>query len=91
MDGQAGDMAGGVLRHEAAMRAGLERSSAIVALGGGVAGDLAGFVAGSYLRGVAFVDATGHPGWIGTHPHLRPHRPSLRGCWPDIHPVEPKS
>lgn len=41
--------------------------------------------------GVAFVDSTGHPGWIGTHPHLRPHRPSLRGCWPDIHPVEPKS
>jgi 3-dehydroquinate synthase len=33
----------------------LERNSFIVALGGGVVGDLAGFVAASYLRGVAFV------------------------------------
>jgi len=34
-----------------------ERSSAVVALGGGVAGDLAGFVAATYLRGVPFVQA----------------------------------
>ncbi|MBI4299875.1 MAG: 3-dehydroquinate synthase [Chloroflexi bacterium] len=34
---------------------GAERGSAIVALGGGVVGDLAGFVAASYLRGVPFV------------------------------------
>ena len=33
----------------------LERKSFIVALGGGVVGDLAGFVASSYLRGVSFV------------------------------------
>lgn len=33
----------------------LERSSAIIALGGGVVGDLAGFVAAIYLRGVSFV------------------------------------
>ena len=33
---------------------GLDRSCAVVALGGGVTGDLAGFVAASYLRGVAF-------------------------------------
>ena len=33
----------------------LERSSFIVALGGGVVGDLAGFVAATYLRGVMFV------------------------------------
>jgi 3-dehydroquinate synthase len=33
----------------------LERKSFIVALGGGVVGDLAGFVAASYLRGIAFV------------------------------------
>jgi 3-dehydroquinate synthase len=33
----------------------LERQSFIVALGGGVVGDLAGFVAATYLRGVPFV------------------------------------
>jgi 3-dehydroquinate synthase len=33
----------------------LERKSFIVALGGGVVGDLAGFVAAAYLRGIAFV------------------------------------
>ena len=33
----------------------LERRSFVVALGGGVTGDLAGFVAASYLRGIAFV------------------------------------
>jgi 3-dehydroquinate synthase len=34
---------------------GLERNDVVVALGGGVAGDLAGFAAASYLRGVAFI------------------------------------
>jgi 3-dehydroquinate synthase len=33
----------------------LERKSFIVALGGGVVGDLAGFVAATYLRGIRFV------------------------------------
>jgi 3-dehydroquinate synthase len=33
----------------------LERKSVVLALGGGVVGDLAGFVAASYLRGVPFV------------------------------------
>jgi len=33
----------------------LERKSFIIALGGGVVGDLAGFVAASYLRGIPFV------------------------------------
>ena len=33
----------------------LERSSFIVALGGGVVGDMAGFLAASYLRGIGFV------------------------------------
>ena len=34
-----------------------ERRDAIIALGGGVTGDLAGFVAATWLRGVAFVQA----------------------------------
>ena len=37
---------------EAMVAAGLDRSSAIVALGGGVVGDLAGYVAASLFRGV---------------------------------------
>ncbi len=35
--------------------AGLDRHSPIIALGGGVVGDMAGFAAASYLRGVPFV------------------------------------
>jgi len=38
-----------------AIAAGLDRRSPIVALGGGVVGDLAGFVAATYLRGVPFI------------------------------------
>jgi 3-dehydroquinate synthase len=33
----------------------IERQDAIIALGGGVAGDVAGFVAATYLRGIRFV------------------------------------
>ncbi len=34
---------------------GLERNDAVVALGGGVVGDLAGFAAATYLRGIDFI------------------------------------
>ncbi|HVF48984.1 MAG TPA: 3-dehydroquinate synthase [Pyrinomonadaceae bacterium] len=34
---------------------GLERTDAVVALGGGVVGDLAGFAASLYLRGIAYI------------------------------------
>ncbi len=40
---------------EVAVEAGLDRRSVVVALGGGVVGDLAGFVAAVYLRGVPFL------------------------------------
>ncbi len=40
---------------DALLEAGLGRDSTIVALGGGVVGDITGFVAATYLRGVAFV------------------------------------
>lgn len=39
------------------IEAGLTRSDGIVALGGGMAGDLAGFVAATYHRGMPFVQA----------------------------------
>lgn len=38
-----------------AVASGLTRKSAILALGGGVVGDIAGFVAASYMRGIEFV------------------------------------
>ena len=37
------------------LKAGIDRSSTVLALGGGAIGDLAGFVAASYMRGVNFV------------------------------------
>jgi 3-dehydroquinate synthase len=42
---------------EAFLEMGLERGSTVVALGGGVVGDLAGFAAASYKRGVPWVAA----------------------------------
>ncbi len=41
--------------YDSFIEAGLDRDSVIVALGGGVIGDMAGFAAATYLRGVSFV------------------------------------
>ena len=41
---------------EAMLEAGFDRGDAVVAVGGGVVGDLAGFVAATYMRGVDFIN-----------------------------------
>lgn len=41
--------------YSAAVKAALDRKSVIIALGGGIVGDLAGFAAATYLRGVPLV------------------------------------
>ncbi len=43
--------------YDALAELGLERGDAVLGLGGGVVGDIAGFVAATYLRGVPFVQA----------------------------------
>lgn len=45
------------LAYDSFLAAGLGRDATVVALGGGVIGDLVGFAAATYLRGVAFVQA----------------------------------
>lgn len=40
---------------EAMLKAGVDRRGVVLALGGGVVGDLAGFVAATYMRGIAFI------------------------------------
>lgn len=43
------------LIYDAALDAGLDRKSAIFALGGGMVGDIAGFAAATYMRGIGYV------------------------------------
>ncbi len=55
-DGDASKNLGQVAElYDAFLAWGLDRSSALVALGGGAVGDLAGFAAATYLRGIRFV------------------------------------
>ncbi|KAB2951305.1 3-dehydroquinate synthase [Heliorestis acidaminivorans] len=41
--------------YDAAVEGNLERSSVVVALGGGIVGDMAGLLAATYMRGIGFV------------------------------------
>jgi len=41
--------------YDKALKAGLDRKSFVIALGGGVVGDIAGFFAATYMRGIQFV------------------------------------
>ena len=43
------------LCYEQLIQAGLDRNDILVALGGGVVGDLTGFVAATYMRGIRFI------------------------------------
>lgn len=43
--------------YEQLILAGFDRNDVIIALGGGVVGDMAGFVAATYLRGIRFIQA----------------------------------
>ncbi len=43
--------------YESALAAGLTRADTVVALGGGVVGDLAGFLAATYMRGIRLIQA----------------------------------
>jgi 3-dehydroquinate synthase len=55
-DGESHKSLGVVQRlYEKALAAQLDRGSVVIALGGGVVGDVAGFVAGTYMRGISFV------------------------------------
>lgn len=56
--GEENKTVGTVLRMwDAFLEAGLERGSAVIALGGGVTGDLAGFAAATYQRGIPWIAA----------------------------------
>ena len=78
----------GVLRPKVAdalLEAGVERQTAVIALGGGVVGDLAGFAAATVLRGLPFLqipDDACWRRWIAASAARRAStRPMARTCW----------
>jgi 3-dehydroquinate synthase len=53
-DGERHKTPGGVSRiHDALLKGGADRSAALLTFGGGVIGDMAGFAAATYMRGIA--------------------------------------
>ena len=47
------------------LAAGCHRDCVVIALGGGIVGDLAGYVAATFMRGIDFVQVRGVDGWVG--------------------------
>lgn len=87
--------------YDRCVEAGLDRESPILALGGGVVGDLAGFVAATFLRGLPFVqvpttlvaqvDAAVGGKVAVNHPRAKNligafHQPRL--CWADVETLQ---
>ena len=65
-DGEAGKTLDGAERvFETLLSAPCDREVTIIALGGGVVGDIAGFVAACYQRGVPFIQDSHHPAGPG--------------------------
>jgi 3-dehydroquinate synthase len=54
--------------YEALLERGADRSSVLVALGGGVVGDLTGFTAATFLRGIPFAPSISRVWWRSTQP-----------------------
>ena len=67
------------------MERGFGRDSGLIALGGGVTGDLAGFVAATYMRGVPYLQVpttvAGHAGRVGRREDRSGYRQGQEPGW----------
>ena len=65
----------------------LDRKTTFIALGGGVVGDMTGYAAAAYQRGVNFIQVCGPTTWApmlmleGRHAELQAQDPPQDGCW----------